>query len=390
MFSHRDASAGTPRGWLSGAVRVHVVDPPAYTPPYDHSLCAALARAGIDVDLVTTEFAYGEVPAPAGYRVRNHFYSLAVGRPGGGPRRAVKLAQHVPDMLRYRRLAREAAVVHFQWLAVQPVDRFLLPRSRPLVVTAHDVLPREPQPGQLRAQRRLYARMDAVVVHSQAGAGRLVDEVGVSEERVHVIPHGAFAYLAEPDAEESLPVELAGPEPGRAVALFFGLLRPYKGLDVLLEAWRGIESAELWVAGMPRMDIGRLQARAPANVRFVARYLSDAELRAVFRRADLAVLPYREADQSGVLFTALAFGLPLVLTAVGGFPEVAATGAARLVEPGDAEGLAQALGDLLGDAGARDAMAASARRAAAGPYSWDAVAALHVDLYNRLTAAPVG
>ena len=111
-------------------------------------------------------------------------------------------------------------------------------------------------------------------------------------------------------------------------------MRPYKGIDVLLEAWRGIEDAELWIAGMPRMDISPLRAAAPPNVRFVPRFITDSELPAYFRRADLVVLPYREIDQSGVLFTALAFGKPLLLSDVGGFAEVAATGAARTVPAG--------------------------------------------------------
>ena len=57
--------------------------------------------------------------------------------------------------------------------------------------------------------------------------------------------------------------------------LFFGLLRPYKGLDLLLEAWRGIDDAELWIAGMPRMDIAPCAPRAPPNVRFVPRFIAD-------------------------------------------------------------------------------------------------------------------
>ena len=115
------------------------------------------------------------------------------------------------------------------------------------------------------------------------------------------------------------------------MVLCFGLMRPYKGIDLLLEAWRGIDGAELWIAGMPRMDISALTAAAPPGVRFVPRFIGDDELPAYFRRADLVVLPYREIDQSGVLFTALAFGKPLLLSDVGGFPEIAATGAARIV-----------------------------------------------------------
>jgi glycosyltransferase involved in cell wall biosynthesis len=244
------------------------------------------------------------------------------------------------------------------------------------------VLPREPRPGQLRAQRRLYDRADAVVVHSHHGRERLVVDLGVPPERVHVIPHGAFDYLEQLPEEEPLPPELAEVE--GPVVLFFGLLRPYKGVDVLLEAWRGIGGAELWVVGMPRLPLKALRARATPSVRLFPRFVPEAQVPAWFRRADLVVPPYREIDQSGVLFTALAFGKPLLLTSVGGFPEVAETGAAELVVPGDSSALHIALRRLLDDPGRREALAAAAREAAATTYSWDGIAARHLELYESL------
>jgi glycosyltransferase involved in cell wall biosynthesis len=395
-------------------MRVHVVDPSAYTPPYDHALCRALAAAGTDVELVTSRFVYGPVAAPDGYVRREPFYRAAFGAPGGRVRMVCKLVEHVPDMLRYRHIARHADVVHFQWLSIQHVDRHLLPTSRPLVLTAHDVLPREPRPGQIAAQRRLYERFDAIVVHSTHGRSRLVDEVGVDPARVHVIPHGVFTHLAEREPGEAR-ATAGGPEGAgavcqkrgaprarvggrvgtpfkcdRTVVLMFGLMRPYKGIDVLLDAWRGvggespIEDAELWIAGMPRMDISALQAAAPANVRFVPRFITDHELPAYFERAELVVLPYLQADQSGVLFTALAFGKPLLLSDVGGFPEIARTGAARVVPAGDRAALARALRELLHDRAALTKMCVKARAAANGRYSWEAVARAHVELYERL------
>ena len=360
-------------------MRVDVVDPSAYTPPYDRALCAALARAGARVRLVTSAFTHGAVPRAEGYEVAERFYRGAPAR--GRARVAWKLARHAPDMLATARAARAAGVVHFQWLAVQPLDALLLRAFRPpLVLTAHDVLPREARPGQQAGQRRLYARVDAVVVHSEHGRARLVDEVGVPAEKVTVIPHGVLA----PAGDDGLPPELEGVE--GPVALFFGLLRPYKGLDVLLDAWRGIGGAELWVVGMPRMDTRALHAAAPANVRFVERFVPDAQVAPLFRRADLAVLPYREIDQSGVLFTALGAGTPLVLSAVGGFPEVAAAGAAELVPPGDAAALRATLQRLLADPPARERLAAGARRAADERYGWDAIARRHLELYARLGA----
>jgi glycosyltransferase involved in cell wall biosynthesis len=364
---------------LSVHVRVHVVDPSAYTPPYDHALCRALGAAGAEVELYTSRFPYAPIAAPDGYRRREFFYRHASPHLPRGARRLVKLAEHVPDMLRYRRAARAAEVVHFQWLAVQQLDGRLLPGGRPLVLTAHDILPREPHLGQRAAQRRLYERFDAIIVHSQHGRERLVGELGVQEARVHVIPHGAFVHLAE--GEELLAPSLESELP---VALCFGLLRPYKGLELLLSAWRGIERAELWIVGMPRMDIAPLRAAAPANVRFDARFISDAELRGYFRRADLVVLPYRAADQSGVLFTALAFAKPLLVSDVGGFAELAATGAARAFPAGDAGALHDALQELLADRAKRDALAERARSAARQRFAWEGIAARTLALYAAL------
>jgi glycosyltransferase involved in cell wall biosynthesis len=138
------------------------------------------------------------------------------------------------------------------------------------------------------------------------------------------------------------------------------------------------------------MDLESLRATAPRGVRFVPRFVSDAELASYFRRADIAVLPYLRTDrfdQSGVLATALAFGTPTVLSDVGGFGEVAATGAGTLVAPGDPEALAGALRRLLSDSSERVRMAQAASAAAAGPYSWDEVARRTLAVYQQLTGA---
>ena len=112
---------------LSLPVRVHVVDPSAYTPPYDHALCRALTEAAATSTLFTSRFAYGSVAPADGYLRRERFYRTARMARGPRTRAASKLAEHIPDMLRYRRLARAADLVHFQWLTVQQLDGHLLP-----------------------------------------------------------------------------------------------------------------------------------------------------------------------------------------------------------------------------------------------------------------------
>ena len=148
-------------------MRVHLVDPAAYTPPYDHALAGALARAGTTVELITCRFPHGSVPhqhqtggpsntgrvaperstlasagPPRTYEVRELFYRHG-SRPGLRPRqrRLIRAAEHVPDMLRYRREADRADIVHYQWLPVPSLDRRLLVERRPRVYTMHWRLP---------------------------------------------------------------------------------------------------------------------------------------------------------------------------------------------------------------------------------------------------------
>ena len=359
-------------------MRVHLIDPSGDVMPYDHALAGALARRGMEVELVTSRFVHGPSPVPDGYSVDESFYRLATRLGDRAPRRrrAVKLAEHVPDMLRYRRRAAAADVRHFQWLPIERIDIHLLPAARPRVLTMHNVIRRE------AVDLRLASRMDAVIVHTKQGA-----ELLGYRDNVHVIPHGAFEHLTRQADERPLPAELAQVE--RPVVLYFGVVRPYKGVDVLVEALQQVEDAELWVVGRPLgVSMERLRRLAPpGRVRFVDRYVSDAELPAFFRRADLVALPHRNVDVSGVLFAGLAFGKAMVMSDVGGFRElVAEHGAGVLVPPGDPDALAAAIGGLLADPEERRRLEQAAAAAASGPYSWDRIAGQTAAVYERVLA----
>ena len=123
-------------------------------------------------------------------------------------------------------------------------------------------------------------------------------------------------------------------------------------------------------------------------MRWLPRFVTDAEIPALMERADLLALPYREIEQSGVLHAGLAFGKAMVLGDVGGFGELGREqGAARLVPPGDATELAAALSELIGDPLERERLEAAARAAASGEHGWDAIAARTIALYRSLLDA---
>ncbi len=361
-------------------MRVDLVDPPAYSLPYDHALAVALAGLGVDVRLVTSRFAYGSAPAPEGYVREELFYRHAVGAAGSRLRALSKRVEHPFDVLRYSRAAgRRAEVRHFQWLTVPRLDLRTLPRG-PNVLTIHEPLKRDRRPFPASAFRAV----EAIVVHTDDARQRVIADHGLESDRVHVIRHGVLT--GDPArADGQLPPEL--PQTDLPVVLCFGLIRPYKGVETLLRSWRGIADAELWIVGRPMIDLASLRREAPPNVRILGRFVTPAEEAALFARADLVVLPYRRSERfgfSGVLATALGCGKAIVLSEVSGLDEVAAIGAARGVAPGDVDALHAALADLLADASERDRLAVAAAEAAATVYSWDAAARATLSLYRGL------
>jgi glycosyltransferase involved in cell wall biosynthesis len=345
-------------------MRVVVADPPAYTPPYDHELAAALARAGAEVELVTSRFRFGDAPEPEGFVRRELFYPLSSRLfRRSRLRLPLKALEHPLGLARLSRTP--ADVVHVQWLAAPELDVRLLRHSAPLVLTAHDLLPRRTaQKHDL--WRRLFARFERIVVHSERGRETLVG-FGIPRERLRVI---------------HFPVDRTEPErrdDGRTV-LALGVIRPYKQIEHAAEAAR-LAGARLLVAGDPAGPLPQLNG---ADLRLG--YLSRAEVERALGDSTLAVFPYRaELDQSGSLLQTIGAGLPAVTYDVGGLGElVARYGAGRVVPPDDVEALGAAVEELLDDAAALEAARAGALRARE-ELTWDASAAAHLELYRELT-----
>jgi glycosyltransferase involved in cell wall biosynthesis len=346
-------------------MRVVVADPPAFTPPYDHELAAALVRAGAEVELLTSRFRFGDAPSPVGYRRSESLYPLSSRLfRRSRLRLPVKAAEHLLVLRALRRLRPD--VVHLQWLAWPSLDRRLR-FAVPAVFTAHDILPRR------TAARRglwtdLLARFDAVVVHSEQGRETL------AELRVdaRVIPHPVF------------PSDPTRADDG-ATALCLGLIRPYKGLADAIEAVRRVDGARLLVAGEPVEAVDGYRAAAGERAEWRLGYLREEELDRALGEATVALFPYRaEIDQSGALLRALGAAVPAVVYDVGGLAEpVRRFGAGRVVAPGDVDALAGAVEELLGDSEALERARAGAR-AARDALTWDASAAAHLALYREL------
>ena len=217
----------------------------------------------------------------------------------------------------------------------------------------------------------LLRRTDGFVVHSRFDQETLQRTYALSTRPVEIALHGPFDHHVVPRRPDA-----AG---GARRLLFFGTIRPYKGLEDLIEAFALLpadhhltvvgETWEGWT--LP----ASLIATSPAadRITFVNRYVTDAEVDEFFAAADLVVLPYRRSSASGPLHIAMSHGLPVVVTAVGGLVEAASPySGTRFTEPGKPEALAAAIaeaGALIG-------------RRHADPSSWERTA----DAYDRLLA----
>ncbi|MFO7571224.1 MAG: glycosyltransferase family 4 protein [Gaiellaceae bacterium] len=349
-------------------MRVVLADPPAYTPPYDRSLAAALARAGADVELVSSRFRFGEVAPAEGYRAQEWFYPVSSRMGSSRLRLAVKAVEHPLGMARLATMRPD--VLHVQWL-VPEMDRWLLRSRAPMVFTAHDIVPRRTARW-TGLWRKLFGRFDRVVVHSDRGRDELVG-FGVAVEKLRVIPHPVFRS------------EVPRRDDGRT-ALALGLIRPYKGTEDSVEAVLRVEGARLLVVGDPRVPLDELRVRAGERAEWRLGYLPDAELQRALSEATVGLFPYRaEIDLSGALLQTLGAGVPAIVYDIGGLGElVGRFGAGAVVAPGDVEGMADALRTLLEDP---DALAAARRGSerVRDELTWDASAAAHLGVYRELT-----
>ncbi|MEN3342314.1 MAG: hypothetical protein V7644_1718 [Actinomycetota bacterium] len=351
-------------------MRVLLADPPAFTPTYDHELAAALARAGAEVELVTSRFRFGAVPESDGYVRSEPFYPLSSRLfRRSRLRLPLKVLEHPLGLAALNR--RHADLVHLQWLAAPELDARLFRPRLPAVFTAHDLLPRRTA-RRRELWRRLLARFDRVVVHSEHGRETLAG-LGIEASRLRVVPHPVFP--SDPERRDD----------GRTV-LCFGIIRPYKGLGDAIEAVRRAGDARLLVVGDPAEPVEPYRAAAAGvEVEWRLGYAPQEAVDRAFGEATVALFPYRpELDQSGALLRALGAGVPAIAYDVGGIAEpVRRFGAGRVAPAGDLDALAASLRELLSDAVALEQARAGARRARA-ELTWDAAAQAHLGIYEEL------
>jgi glycosyltransferase involved in cell wall biosynthesis len=376
-------------------MKIALVDPLGFTTPYDDRLASALGERGHEVHLLTSPFLLDRTPSPDGY-VREELFipwssRLLRHKPRARLRRVVKGVEYLPSVRRLLRRIDALApdVVHVQWLSRPELDVRWLRRiasRHPLVFTAHNAMPRRERAyGAWREALTVAAR---VVVHSKQAVERLT-EFGIDREKIVRVSHPVF------DSPAAVRVE----PPAGTTLLFFGLIRHYKGLDVLVRALpeikRSVPDARLVVAGDPLEPIAPVQELASSlsvadAIEWRLGFVPDSEVAPLVAGAAVVVLPYREIESSGVLALAFGHGRPAVVSDLGAVGDaVREFGAGRAVPAEDPAALADACAELLTDADALRA-AYEGALAARSALTWEEAARAHEALYGELIGATAG
>jgi glycosyltransferase involved in cell wall biosynthesis len=375
-------------------MKVAMLDPSLFTGRYDDGLCAALARRGHEVRLFGRPLRATDAIVPQGYTYQPRFFRVGeavrrlVGE--GALGRAAKALDYALDAGFGPLDALSGDVVHVQWLPFARADARLLARLAGRAALVHTVHNARAYHGDSGAQGRGYAallaRFDALIAHGAATRDALLEQ-GIDPARIHLVPHPPM-QLAQASAADIAAVPLA--PAGVPRILFFGTIRPYKGVDLLVTAalalWRAGLDFELVLAGKSFMAVEPLLApirEAGFGHRLLTDlgFLTEGRLDAHLRAADIVACPYRSIDSSGAFLAALGYGAAMVTSDAGMFGELDGGSVARF-PAGDAVALADVLRSLLSDGAARARLAGAARALHDSMGNWDDAARLTEAVYH--------
>ena len=374
--------------------------------PYAFGLAMALVSKHVGVDIIGGD----EIDSPELHVTPNLRFLNFRGeqsQESGFTNKLWKLLVYYTRLIRYAARSKPK-ILHILWNnKIELFDRTLLMlyykmMRKKLALTAHNVN-RARRDGNDSLLNRLTLRIqyrlcDHIFVHTRKMKDELYQDFGVSEKKVTIIRHpinNAFPDTALTPSEAKQKLGLRDDE--RAI-LFFGKIRPYKGIERLLAAFRLLVTKRpdyrLVLAGEPkkgseayRDEIEQTVEKGfkPGQIILRIQFIPDDEMEVYLKAADVLVLPYKQIFQSGVLFLAYSYGLPVVATDVGSFREEIVEGETGfLCKPGDVADLASTLAkyfasDLYRGLGARRP---EIREYARRVHSWDAVAELTRKAYE--------
>jgi D-inositol-3-phosphate glycosyltransferase len=381
-----------------------VIDACQFSANYNYCLLDALAKKGEKIVYATTKFAYEHIPNPPDVMVFRCFFFLArlSGRvTSSGPIRRFLRAIEYPlnlFILLACVLIKRIKVVHFIWIVSPWLDywliRLLQLTGRHVIYTAHNPFPHEPKAGDIRKYSRIYRTVDHVIALTNYTRNEIMAHCGISAEKISVLPHGDYeALFSRYGLNNNLAKEVRQKAGNRKIIAFLGHIRPYKGLEVFVEAFGLIKErmpdsffliAGSVLVGDKKNWEEKLAERCKSDDLWAdLRFVPVEDIKAYLSVIDVLVQPYISASQSGNTVMAYAAGIPVISTDVGGLAEMTEDGkTGYVIAPGDPDAIAEALSKCFEDDN-YEKMSQNAHWAAKEQFNWEKIAEQTAAMYRQ-------
>jgi len=382
-----------------------VIDACQFSANYNYCLLDALAKKGERIVYATTKFAHGHIPDPPDVTVFRCFFFLArlAGRmtssePVRRFLRAIEYPLNLIVLLTYM-LIKRIKVVHFIWIVSPWLDYWLIRLLQlagcRVIYTAHNPFPHEPKAGDIRQYSRIYQKVDYVIALTNYTRNEIMAHCGITSGKMSVLPHGDYeALFSRYGCNNGLAKRVRHKAGTRKIIAFLGHIRPYKGLEVFVDAFGLIKQrmpeSFFLVAGSVLVGNKKDWEEKLANSCNSDNLWADIcfvpveDIKAYLSVIDVLVQPYISASQSGNTVMAYAWGIPVISTNVGGLTEMTEdekTG--YVIAPGDPVAIADAVSKCF-EGDNYEKMSQNARRAATEQFNWEKIAEQTVAVYRQV------
>lgn len=358
-------------------------------------LCTALKNVGIDITLVVTEDNTDNRTLGFPFLLLSPSKTKSVSK----FKKFFKYNIYLINVCKLI-LKEKYDVVHFQFFRrrrIESVYFIMLKLLRiNLAHTVHDVTPLNENRLDHFFSLMVYKTADLLFVHSNSNKKALAQQIKLNNDKIKVVPHGDFdIYIPDRIVTKAEARKYFGLSQEQNVILFFGAIKEYKGLDILLDslsfASEKINYLTLLIAGMPdplelKSEYEKIIAKLSkkVNIIFHDQFIPDADVAKYFIASDVVVLSYRRISHSGVLHLAYSFGRPVIATNVGDFQESVEEGKSGfLVSSNSPDNLSQKIIESFSDKLKLEEMGEYARHLSESKYSWKNSAELMKEIYEK-------
>lgn len=384
--------------------KILLLDAASTSTYYNYCYAESISDKWDNIEFLTTKLPYEDIVIPGNVNINFFFFKISniLNRwvKSQFIRRILRILEYPFNLIAlfFKILFEKPKIIHYIWVVNPLIDLFFINLLHILnikiVYTAHNDFPHELKPWHKWPYVKLYKEVDHIIALTNYVKKTILENTRINPEKITVAPHGDYdCIFSKGHINEKLKKSIFEKTNGFKVISFFGLIRPYKGLEYLIEAFSIAKKKnpyiKLIIFGKSYLNTQRYIERAKElniedSIIFDFRYIPLADLMAYLDLTDLAVMPYTHASQSGNIVMFYKKGIPVIVTDVGGLPEMVINGeSGYIVPPKNIAKLSDAMESILANDDKYKKMSAFVRELSNDKFSWEKIAEETIYVYQK-------